>query len=174
MPSLKCPMKNCGVRRNTRKEINLHYVKKHKKLCECDVCNKKYYTPHSLQQHKYHHQKIPQDFTCTKCNITFPFFSQLKIHKLKHTRRPKYECSVCSELYKYKHDMQKHLQEHNAPIVKCRYCDYTGTKLRLSAHQKQHNPTTYIRCILCNDIFVHQMSYWRHQRICKCSGSPEF
>ena len=29
-------------------------------------------------------------------------------------------------------------QEHNAPIVKCRYCDYTGTKLRLSTHQKLH------------------------------------
>ena len=34
IPSLKCPMKNCDVQRNTRKEINLHYVKKTQKtLC---------------------------------------------------------------------------------------------------------------------------------------------
>ena len=37
-PSLKCPKKNCGVWRNTRKEINCHYVKKNTKNFVCVMC----------------------------------------------------------------------------------------------------------------------------------------
>ena len=172
-PLFRCSKKTCGVRKQSRKEIT-HYVTKHNEPWVCNVCNKKYCTPHSLQQHKYYHMRMSRNFTCTRCNASFPFLSQLKIHRLKHTRKQKYKCTEFSELFKYKHDMLKHLREHTAPILKCMYCDYTGTKLRLSAHEKQHDPSTYMRCILCNDLFVHCMSYWRHQQICKRSGSPEY
>ena len=140
------------------------------------MCNKRYSTLHSLQQHKYYHMKMLLNFTCTRCNASFPFFSQLKIHRLKHMRKQKFECTECSEPFKYRHDMLKHLREHTAPILKCIYCDYTGTKLRLTAHKKQHDPSTYMRCTLCNKLFVHHMSYWHHRQICKQkhSDSPEY
>ena len=55
--------------------------------------------------------------------------------------------------------MQKHLHEHNAPIMKCNHCAYTGTKPNLTAHQKQHDPKIVIRFILCHKLFVHCMSF---------------
>ena len=79
--------------------------------------------------------------------------SQLKIHRLKHTRKQSYECTECSEPFKYRHDMLKHLREHTAPLLRCKHCEYRGMKLKLTAHIKQHNPSTYKRCTVCKELF---------------------
>ena len=105
----KCPIKICGIQKPTRKELTHHYILKHNILNVCNVCNKGYSMPHSLQQHKYYHKKKICTFTCTRCNTSFPFLSQLKIHRLKHTRKQNFECTECSEPFKYRHDMLKHL-----------------------------------------------------------------
>ena len=117
---------------------------------------------------------MEKQFVCKKCGLSFPFLSQLHIHRLNHTRKLRFECTECSQLYKYKHDMQKHLKEHTAKEYQCKFCDYIGTYLNLKAHEKQHNPDYFIKCPLCCKTFKHHMSYWRHQKVCKRSGSPEF
>ena len=172
----KCPVKLCGIRKPTRKDITRHYKLKHNILNVCNICNREYTMPHSLQQHKYFHMKRIRNFTCVRCNSSFPFLSQLKIHRLKHMRKLRHECTECSEPFKYRHDMLKHRREHTAALLGCKQCDYRGTKLKLVAHSKQHDPATYKRCTLCNMLFVHRMSYWRHKQTCKpkLSNSPVY
>ena len=172
----RCPVKQCKIRKSTRKDITVHYKLKHNKLNVCKVCNKVYTTPHSLQQHKYFHLKRMLNYTCVRCKSSFPFLSQLKIHRLKHLRKQRHECTECSIPFKYRHDMLKHRREHTSAILKCKQCDYRGSNLKLVAHSKQHDPATYKRCTLCNMLFIHRMSYWRHKQICqpKLSSSPTY
>ena len=106
--SFKCPVQQCEIRKPTRKDITRHYKRKHNILNICTICNRAYITPHSLQQHKYFHMKRIRNFTCVRCNCSFPFLSQLKIHRLKHLRKLSHECTECSEPFKYRHDMLKH------------------------------------------------------------------
>ena len=114
----KCPVKQCGIRKSTRKDITRHYKLQHNILNVCNICNKAYTTPHSLQQHKYYHLKRILNFTCVRCNSSFPFLSQLKIHRLKHMHKLHHECTECSVLFKYRHDMLKHRREHTAALLK--------------------------------------------------------
>ena len=127
--TFKCPSNNCHVRTKSRKAISLHYKKIHVLTHYCTLCTKKYTTPYGLRQHQYMHllKSRISGHTCGRCKKTFPFSSQLKIHHLSHARKQKYECEECSTTYKFKHDMQRHKREHNAPIEQCSYCDYTGS-----------------------------------------------
>ena len=118
--------------------------------------------PYSLKQHLYKHKGMEHQFDCKKFGLSFPFFSQLYIHRLKHTQKLRFECPECSQPYKYKHDMQKHLKEHTAKEYRCKSCHYIGTRLNLKVHEKQHNPDCYTNCPLCCKTFKHCMSYWRH------------
>ena len=85
--TFKCPFIKCSVRSNTRKSLHQHYTTSHQQLNICKFCDKKYYTPHSLKQHLYGHLKIDMEHKCIKCGKSFPFYSQLKIHRLSHTKK---------------------------------------------------------------------------------------
>ena len=159
--NFKCSATNCQTRAETRKEIDLHYKTLHVSKNYCKLCTKKYSTPYGLKQHLYMHRTTSQatGHTCGRCKKIFPFLSQLKIHRLSHTKKQRYECDECFTSYKFKHDMQWHKREHNLTIVQCDYCDYTGSKLLLREHVKQHNPNYYICCHTCNKKFKFRMSY---------------
>ena len=64
------------------------------------MCTKSYSTPNGLQRHKYIHKLEDLKLKCLGCDKTFPFQSQLKIHKLKHSSYGKYECDECFQTYK--------------------------------------------------------------------------
>ena len=174
----RCSISKCKTYAKSRKEIDLHYKTVHASMNYCKLCTKKYSTPYSLKQHLYMHRAMARatGHICGRCNKVFPFISQLKIHCLSHARKQKYECDDCFMSYKFKHDMQRHKREHNVRIIQCNNCDYTGSKLLLNEHVKQHNPDYHIHCHNCNNIFKFRMSYWRHQQKCRiqCSGSLEY
>ena len=127
----KCPFIKCSVRANTRRSLHQHYTTSHHQLNVCKFCDKKYMTPHSLKQHLYGHLKNDMEYKCIKCRKIFPFYSQLKIHRLSHTKTSKFTCDECYQPYKFRHDMLKHRKQHFAPTVQCTNCDYEGTPLVL-------------------------------------------
>ena len=135
--------------------------------------NKKYLILHSLKQHMYLHQRNDK-FKCIKCNECFPFRSQLKIHQVIHTRKSRHMCDDCSNTYKFRHDMLKHKREHTTKEEKCQLCAYTGTKTNLKAHRQKHYKMNHLKCPLCQSIFIHRMSLWRHRQRCRRSASPDY
>ena len=94
----KCPYSNCTFRSNKRKVTNNHYRLEHKKINRCKFCKKSYNTPHSLKQHLYTHKKDIKGYLCKTCGNTYPFHSQLLIHRIKHTRKYHEECRVLPHL----------------------------------------------------------------------------
>ena len=117
----------------------------HNKSNKCRLCHRNYSTPYSLKQHSYKYKNLKNRFIC-KCGKKFPFKSQLKIHKIKHTRKLTNPCTECALPFKHYHHMLKHLRSHTAEEYPCEHCDYTGTTINLKAHQKQHNPSNVITC----------------------------
>ena len=154
--NFRCPAADCHTRTETRKMINLHYKKIHVLTHLCTSCAKKYSTPYRLKQHQYMHYITSRKsvHTCGRCEKSFPFLSQLKIHCLSHTRKQKYECEECFTTYKFKHDMQRHKREHNAPIKHCDFCDYKGSNLLLREHIKQHDPNYHKCCHICDLVIL--------------------
>ena len=82
-----CPHSSCKFKSNRRKVTNNHYRRTHNIVSRCYLCRKTYTTPHSLTQHLYVHNKKDNGYLCKKCGRTFPFRSQLLIHKTRHTRK---------------------------------------------------------------------------------------
>ena len=104
---------------------------------------------------------------CIKFVKSFPFYSQLKIHRLSHTKTPKFTCDECYQPYKFCHGMLKHKKQHMVPTVQCNTCEYEGTPLTLKEHIRQHDPTKHITCKICYQTFTFRMSLWRHHKLCK-------
>ena len=170
--TFKCPFIKCSLRSNTRKSLHQHYTTSHRQLNICKFCDKKYHTPHSLKQHLYGHLKIDMEHKCKICGQIFPFYSQLKIHRLSHTKIPKFTCDECYQPYKFRYDMLKHKKQHT---VQCSTCEYEGTPLALKEHTRQHDPSKNITCKICFKTSF-QMSHWRHRKLCKVrrSKSPAY
>ena len=116
----KCPVKTCKKRGETQKKISDHYRQAHKKTNKCNLCHRNYSTPHSLTQHLYDHKNLKSRYVC-KCGAMFPFKSQLKIHKIKHTRKLNNPCTECSLMFKHYHDMLKYLRSHTAKEYLCEH-----------------------------------------------------
>ena len=169
-----CGSKNCTMRSNTRKELYLHYKTTHKRVHKCKICSKQYKTPFGLKQHNYKHRQPQQLLACNKCNKTFVFTSHLLIHKNSHSKYGKYECTECYSVFKYKHDMYRHLREHTAETLECNKCDYIGTALNLKEHKRQHYNKFKKICPLCNESFKFRMELWHHKQHCHRSNSPEY
>ena len=169
-----CPYSNCNFKSNRRKITNKHYRQTHKTISRCSLCKKTYSTPYSLTQHLYLHKKRDNRFLCRRCGRTFPFRSQLLIHKIRHSRKYTVECSECSLTFKYRHDMLKHCREHFAKEYQCEDCDYTGTQLKLKSHKKQHDSNMVYICTLCNIQYKYRMALWHHRQRCRRSNSPEY
>ena len=169
-----CPHSSCKFKSNRKKITNKHYWQTHKIISRCSLCKKTYSTPYSLTQHLYLHKRKDNRFLCKRCGRTFPFRSQLLIHKIWHARKYTEECNECSLTFKYRHDMLKHCRKHFAKEYQCEDCDYIGTPLKLKSHKKQHNSTIVYECILCKVHFKYRMALWHHKQRCRQSNSPEF
>ena len=172
----KCPFIKCSVQSNTRRNLHQHYTTSHHQPNVCKFCDKKYNTPHSLKQYLYGHLKTGTEYKCIKCRKIFPFYSQLKIHRLSHTKTSKFTCDECYQPYKFRHDMLKHRKQHFTPTVQCTNCDYEGTPLSLKEHTRQHDPSKKITCKICFKSFTFRMGHWRHLKLCKVkrSKSPAY
>ena len=72
-------------------ELKKHHHATHMNS-QCYVCNKSFATKRSLHKHSYMHPE--KQIKCKDCDQKFSFNSELEIHKIKHSTKPTFKCTV--------------------------------------------------------------------------------
>ena len=76
----KFSCKKCDFAGISQGEINRHFLKDHG-LLSCTICGKHCKTISSLRKHSYEHSDKAGKYPCDDCDQSFPFASQLKLHR---------------------------------------------------------------------------------------------
>ena len=113
-----CMVGNCKKTCDSRKELNNHHLTAHPKIV-CDICNKIFDTPSSMNRHHYSH-KTPKHF-CTDCDKGFFFESGLTSHRQCHFKIPGYSCFAknCNRSYKRELELKEHVVVHKKKCIDC-------------------------------------------------------
>ena len=96
---------------------------------QCEVCNKSFAMKKSLRKHSYTH--LEKQIKCSNCDQMFSFNCEWEIHKIKHSTKPSFRCTVigCSKEYFRKSELTAHMVNHVGPPIKCsqKGCSYEHT-----------------------------------------------
>ena len=160
----------CEVWVDSAHELKTHHTNNHG-IMYCKTCTKAFNNQLSLTRHEYEHKTRP--YVCTVCGEDFPFESQLATHKLSHSERRKYACTVtdCGKRFKNLGDRNRHVKEHTSPWLHCPDCtDYkTKAKRDLESHRLTHSKIERYSCERCGKGFVYSTQKIRHlsKKLCK-------
>ena len=140
----------CNKICNSRRELNNDHLTIHPKIV-CDICNKVFDTPSSMNRHQYSH-KTPKHF-CADCNKGFFFESELTSHRRCHLKIPGYSCFAknCNKSYKCESELKAHVVIHKKKCIDCpvKNCTYfTYDPRNLTQHNRQCMPMKF-ECIHC-------------------------
>ena len=133
----------------------------------CDKCSQKFTDWKKLQKHKLDCVKVPQKFTCSKCNRGFQQKTIMEQHfDFYHTKKPKkYVCNEHNKCYVYKKSYDEHLHRDHSDGNYRFVCDYCGKgffhKSEFSIHRDSvHLKRKYYACNKCQQrcIHIHRMS----------------
>lgn len=118
--SIKKPKVNCKI---CFKELNKETLKTHMRIVHsdqdprpriyCEVCNKMFFSPSSLDYHRRSH--LPPDeweFKCQYCTKAFYSKSKWVIHLKRHTGNTEHVCSYCGKGFATKQYLKDHQNLH--------------------------------------------------------------
>jgi len=133
---------------------------------DCYLCDKKYQTACSLQQHlKDGHSAVK--FPCDLCNREFAALRYLKEHKVKkHSDRPKPVCPICHKSFHSQSELISHTTVHTGerPYA-CHICPKTfRTRAVLRTHIKAHIGLRDKVCEQCGQGFIQKSDLVKHLR----------
>ena len=133
---------------------------------QCDVCNKSFATKRSFRKHSYIH--LEKQIKCKDCDQKFSFNCKLKIHKIKHSTKPMFKCTVigCEKEYYRKSELTAHMVNHVGPPIKCpeKGCSYEHTDKRyVKQHGKSHLNELRYGCRHCDKHFKYFEQCKRHE-----------
>ena len=139
---------------STRKELNNDHLTAHPKIV-CDICNKLFDTPSSMNRHRYSHRS--PKYSCADCGKGFFFKSELTSHRRCHLKIPGYSCFAknCNKLYKHEAELRAHVITHkrkhiDCPVKTCTFSTYDPRNL--TQHNRQHMLMKF-ECIFCYEKF---------------------
>ena len=135
-------------------------------LLKCLHCEKVCNTLLALRKHLYMHTVKADKFSCEDCGKSYPFPSQLKLHRKVHLTALEHHCLKCDKSFKNKGELIKHQNVHSGKKWRCQRdgCDYECTDPRnLCAHMHSHNPSGRYKCDKCQKWFKYYMQLKHHQ-----------
>ena len=163
--SYQCPV--CKSKHETQGRLNVHYREVHKRV-KCRRCQISFSTLSMLSCHMYMHRE-PRKFC--RCGFGCYFNSELRIHKLTHSRIKLQFCQSpgCNKSYFSSVDLAKHARTHLKIKWTCRKCDCkTFDEWLLKSHQRVHNRNMQYTCPKCNKGFIFHIQWSRHKKQDKC------
>ncbi|XP_073492237.1 zinc finger protein 462 isoform X1 [Aquarana catesbeiana] len=99
-------------------------------------------------------------YPCKQCDRVLMSMQGLRSHERSHlalamfTREDKYSCQFCSFVSAFRHNLDRHLQEHHGHYkpFKCKHCPFkTSSNSRLKTHiAKAHGGEHAYKCSFCS------------------------
>ena len=176
-PKYKRPRKyscnSCKKEFTNQRDYNQHYIDDHGRL-RCALCGRPFNTPSALRKHNYEHSS--NKISCTKCEKSFPFQSQLDSHMISHREHATFKCMAknCTKWYKNKGCLAKHVKKHDGITHSCKYCDYTTDIVQnLNGHMMKHSGYKRYVCLHCGKGFRWSQERIRHYSKCPKLPSTE-
>lgn len=116
---------------------------------QCDLCPRVYKSRDGIYTHikREHDQKLP--LKCSSCNSRFKDIRSLKVHETYHLIHDGFNphvtvtsCTICSDVFKNRQSLLRHLKRHLMPNMEKREkiysCDYCGKKWEYKSQVKKH------------------------------------
>ena len=143
---------DCGRKFTTKGNMNMHSCEGREGTLECpeNGCTLKFYNKLMLEKHIQscylfkNCREAVNTLTCTKCNIKFPNFKNMKQHCLQSTtctliEKKPFQCNVCNKFF--------------------------TTEKRFTLHMRVHTGETPFQCNLCLKKFKFNFKLTTHKCI---------
>ncbi|XP_061836970.1 uncharacterized protein [Nerophis lumbriciformis] len=137
--------------------------KTRQKCFTCSICDKSFYYKSNLSRHRWTHSK-EKPFSCPVCAKSFSHKSNLTRHALTHTGEKHFSCSVCGDKFAYSYTLARHMRTHTGekPFV-CSVCGQSySQKSNMVAHMKTHSGEKPFSCSICGRRFSQKVNMASH------------
>ena len=144
-----------------------------KKTYTCSTCNKTFSYRSNLTRHNRTHTS-EKLHKCQICNKLFNHSGNLKKHELLHVNNF-YTCDICNKNFSHYEYLKVHHNVHNKKrLFKCDECDKRFKfGSNLSQHLQTHNNPTF-GCVKCNKTFQRPAHLQRHLLTMHSKGDESF
>lgn len=164
--TFKCEF--CEKEFKTNESLVAHrfqHTKSHPDI-ECEQCDKKFYDKRSLKTHIHFSHKIYEP-VCEVCGKSFSSITGLKEHwaKFHDDKEPDILCEHCSEKFKTRKLLNKHVNMKHREMKSCEYCEkkFSETFL-LNRHVKSSHLNMKFHCVYpgCFKSYAFKMKLKQH------------
>ena len=150
---------DCDTVCKSQGALNQHFLSNHGNL-KCSMCDQQCKTISAMRMHEYEHRNKDDFESCEDCGKSFPFESQLKVHRKSH---------LTALEHQNKGEAVKHQAVHSGNIWNCDMWEYEYKNPRnLKAHKNTHGDKTRYCCPKCNCGFNHYMQWKCHKSLPAC------
>ena len=158
-----CPV--CGIAYCSKYLLNRH-LQTHNSanVFKCDHCPFSSNRRQGLRIHmRVHTNERP--YQCSLCSYQAKSSGAVRVHMVKHYSERKFSCIQCDKTFKFKHHLERHLEQHSGMMMACHLCDYRApSTASYQRHMLLHDPNRRRNCSLCERYFATPGELNHHMR----------